>query len=58
MPSRSSKLTVFEAMEKKSEVDAAKSDKMGVKMEIGVLDCPVCYEPLSPPILQVPKLNI
>lgn len=58
MPSISSKLAVLEAMEKKREAEATNIDRMGVKMELGVLDCPVCYEPLSPPILQVSMLNI
>lgn len=58
MPSISSKLAVLEAMEKKREAEATNIDRMGVKMELGVLDCLVCYEPLSPPILQVPMLNI
>ncbi|GJM96020.1 hypothetical protein PR202_ga12822 [Eleusine coracana subsp. coracana] len=39
-------------MERKPEAKAANIDKIGVKMEMSVLDCPVCYEPLSPPIFQ------
>lgn len=32
--------------------------KQGVTMGMDVLDCPVCYEPFKPPILQVHVLHI
>jgi hypothetical protein len=55
LPSISSKLGVLKMTEKtESKVEAANVDnKQGIKMETNVLDCPVCFEPLNPPILQV-----
>jgi len=49
----SSKLVVLQVMEPKGET---KVD--GVRMAMGALDCPVCYEPLGPPIFQVHTLDI
>ncbi|TVU45921.1 hypothetical protein EJB05_05431, partial [Eragrostis curvula] len=45
---------VLEPMEKvETNTEAANVDKtQGVKMELSFFDCLVCYEPLSPPILQ------
>ncbi|TVU45920.1 hypothetical protein EJB05_05430, partial [Eragrostis curvula] len=55
VPVMTSKLAGLEVMEKKGETKEegdATDMREGVKMELSILDCPVCYEPLRAPILQ------
>jgi hypothetical protein len=56
VPVKTSKLVVSEVMENQGgtkEEDVNIDMREGVRMDLSILDCPICYEPLRAPIFQV-----
>jgi E3 ubiquitin-protein ligase SIAH1 len=46
-------------MDGKAQRDGANNGKrLTVTMEVDTLDCPICFEPLRPPIFQVNALRL